>query len=320
MKAINNLEYQKIFQTKKEAALKTALDIRKFEIEMYWKRATYFWAFITTTFAGYFVLLSSKNINDYRGLTIVISSIGFFFSLGWYFVNRASKFWQENWEAHVSMLEDNVHGPLFSVIRIPKDKIKELNGHYPFSVSKINQLLSSIVVAFWFCIFIFSIFYSFNCLYYLGNLKLWIIFSISVILMALLICFSYIFYKESFSFLLKPEYKNIPKKEDDLFYLNKDIQTEKITMGNDEFILYIRKQHINCQINTKELGRLIWEWIIENDSNAKQVQEDMHCLWETKDGALNINKNKLPKTATQFKFNRNLLPELYDYLDKLGQQ
>jgi hypothetical protein len=91
-------------------------------------------------------------------------------------------------------------------------------------------------------------------------------------------------------------------------------------MGNDEFILYIRKQHISCQISTKYLGRLIWEWIIENDSNAEQVQEDMPCLWETKDSAQNINKNKLPKTATQFKFDRALLPKLYDYLDKLGQQ
>jgi hypothetical protein len=30
-----------------------ALDIRKFEIELYWKRATYFWTFIGATFAAY---------------------------------------------------------------------------------------------------------------------------------------------------------------------------------------------------------------------------------------------------------------------------
>jgi hypothetical protein len=91
-------------------------------------------------------------------------------------------------------------------------------------------------------------------------------------------------------------------------------------MGNDEFILYIRKQYPNCQINTKDLGRFIWEWILENDLSARQVIEDMPCFWETKDGAKNICEKKLPKTATQFEFKRILLPVLYDYLDYLGQQ
>jgi len=55
-----------------------------------------------------------------------------------------------------------------------------------------------------------------------------------------------------------------------------------ITMGNDEFILYIRKQYPNCQLNTKDLGRFIWVWILEHDFNARQVEEDMPCIWETK--------------------------------------
>lgn len=95
---------------------------------------------------------------------------------------------------------------------------------------------------------------------------------------------------------------------------------EKITMGNDEFILYIRKQYPNCQINTKDLGRLIWVWIIEHDSNAVQVEKNMPCLWETKDGAKNINEKKLPKTATQFEFKRSLLQALYGFLDELGSK
>jgi tRNA A-37 threonylcarbamoyl transferase component Bud32 len=37
----------------RKEALKQALDIRKFEIDLYWKRATYFWAFIAVSFAGY---------------------------------------------------------------------------------------------------------------------------------------------------------------------------------------------------------------------------------------------------------------------------
>jgi len=38
---------------KAEKALNLALDIRKFEIELYWKRATYFWTFIGAALAGY---------------------------------------------------------------------------------------------------------------------------------------------------------------------------------------------------------------------------------------------------------------------------
>ena len=49
-------EYERDFlsdETKKEKALDHALDIRKFEIELYWKRAAYFWTFIAATLAGY---------------------------------------------------------------------------------------------------------------------------------------------------------------------------------------------------------------------------------------------------------------------------
>ena len=42
---------------KLKAALDQALDIRKFEIELYWKRTAYFWTLITAAFAGYFVIL-----------------------------------------------------------------------------------------------------------------------------------------------------------------------------------------------------------------------------------------------------------------------
>ena len=40
-------------ETRAGRALAYALDIRKFEIELYWKRATYFWGFIAAAFAGY---------------------------------------------------------------------------------------------------------------------------------------------------------------------------------------------------------------------------------------------------------------------------
>jgi len=88
-----------------------------------------------------------------------------------------------------------------------------------------------------------------------------------------------------------------------------------IKMGNDEFILYIRKNNKTCNTDNKVLGRRIWEWISDNDSNAKYIQEDMPCIWGDK--TPNTKPEILPKTATQFEFNRNLLPKLYTFLDTL---
>lgn len=163
--AVNNQQdYYKDFRNKKEKALKYALDIRKFEIELYWKRATYFWAFIAATMTGYFATNSSNLINkgDY---VFLLACVGLVFSLGWFYVNKGSKYWQENWENHVNMLEDNVIGPLYTVVlsrqedKKIKDKIKRLLfGPAPFSVSKINQLISLFIVIIW-CILLYKSLY-----------------------------------------------------------------------------------------------------------------------------------------------------------------
>ena len=36
-----------------------ALDIRKFEIDLYWKRAAYFWTFIAAAFGAYFLMFNA---------------------------------------------------------------------------------------------------------------------------------------------------------------------------------------------------------------------------------------------------------------------
>ena len=40
-------------------ALKEALDIRKFEIELNWKRTAFFWAFITVIYTALFAVIST---------------------------------------------------------------------------------------------------------------------------------------------------------------------------------------------------------------------------------------------------------------------
>jgi lipopolysaccharide export LptBFGC system permease protein LptF len=128
----------------RKLALQEARENRRFEIELYWKRAGYFWVFISATFGGYAALQIHEII------AFLLACLGFIFSLAWYFVNRGSKFWQENWELHVDLLENSFAGPIYkTVVQRSESTFWKLNGPYPFSVSKINQLLSVFVIFFW---------------------------------------------------------------------------------------------------------------------------------------------------------------------------
>lgn len=92
---------------------------------------------------------------------------------------------------------------------------------------------------------------------------------------------------------------------------------ETIKMGNDEFILYVRKQNKGCKLTTPVLGKRIWEWIRENDLNAVEVEVDMPCMWGEYINEKVVDKLQLPKTATQFEFRIDLLPRLYKYLTSI---
>lgn len=129
-------------------ALKHALDIRKFEIELYWKRATYFWTLIAATFAGYFLLWTSQR--HIPGLIFLVNCIGIVLSIGWYLVNRGSKYWHTNWERHVDILEDEIIGPLYKTT-LAKEEFKffSIKDGYPFSVSKVNQITSLFIALVW---------------------------------------------------------------------------------------------------------------------------------------------------------------------------
>jgi hypothetical protein len=130
----------------REEALKQALDIRKFEIDLYWKRATYFWAFIAASFAGYFALQSSSDpANIY-----IVACLGFLFSLAWYLVNRGSGAWQRNWEKHVDLLEDEIMGPLYKTLMNRRIyRLRDIAEPYAFSPSRINNLLSFGIMVAW---------------------------------------------------------------------------------------------------------------------------------------------------------------------------
>ncbi len=164
----NQEDYEIDFLLDKEVnrlALDHALDIRKFEIELYWKRATYFWTFIAATLAGFVAIRAvSESSQATTDLSVLLANLGLVFSFAWYCVNRGSKYWQENWEYHVDMLENRHSGPLYKVF-MSRQKPKGFNenvrhiltGPSPFSVSKINQLISIFVTMMWFILLIYSL-------------------------------------------------------------------------------------------------------------------------------------------------------------------
>jgi hypothetical protein len=150
MEKTTRAEYLKLFKghAHQKEALGHALDIRKFEIELYWKRASYFWAFIAATFAGYFIL--QKDQTGPFESSYIVACLGFTFSVAWYFVNRGSKVWQRNWETQVDLLEDEIMGPLYKIgVNRYTYSFVNVEGGYPFSPTNINHILGLFVTSIW---------------------------------------------------------------------------------------------------------------------------------------------------------------------------
>ena len=95
---------------------------------------------------------------------------------------------------------------------------------------------------------------------------------------------------------------------------NHSAMSTKIKMGNDEFILYIRKTS-KCTTSTQQLGRQIWEWLRDNGAQKIYNELPQPCYWGNMGDF--IDEERLPMTATQFEFDRDLLPKLYEHLDVL---
>lgn len=144
-----------------QEAYRQAADIRKFEIELFWKRGTYYWAFILAAFTAHFALLgmlfsdcgkdfSVSGVYCLPGLSLfalaATALVCFFFSFAWTLVNKGSKFWQNNWEAHLDMLENEVTGKLYQTYL--NTNSDEFDGcpwtckAYDYSVSKVTMVTS----------------------------------------------------------------------------------------------------------------------------------------------------------------------------------
>ncbi|MBS1773367.1 MAG: hypothetical protein JST82_10945 [Bacteroidetes bacterium] len=133
-------------KTTHEVAYEKAWDARRFEIDNYWKRATYFWAFQIAAFAAYAAIINSEAYNSdpkkNPQILFIVICIGFITALAWALNNIGSKFWQRHWEKHIDMLEDKVTGPLYKIVYMHKTDAT-------FSVSKINEIISRFFTVIW---------------------------------------------------------------------------------------------------------------------------------------------------------------------------
>lgn len=127
-----------------KAALDRAHDLRRFEIENYWRRATYFWGFQLVAFgAG---ALTAFRGEVFPPLVLVVAVLGAITSWAAVLTARGSKFWQENWEAHVDLLEDEVEGLLHKTVSARAPRFER-------SVSRINDRLLQLLLVGWLIVF-----------------------------------------------------------------------------------------------------------------------------------------------------------------------
>ena len=130
------------FYKKAKAALNRAHEIRKFEIDLLWKRAIYVGAFQTLLFAalGASFSFEKEGETSIDILRLTICVVGIFSAFFWYLINKGSKFWHENWEKHIDFLEDEFEGKLHKTVL-------HKNGIRNYSVSRVNIYIS--LLFFW---------------------------------------------------------------------------------------------------------------------------------------------------------------------------
>jgi hypothetical protein len=130
-----------------DAALRLAYDHRKFEIELYWRRATYFWAFQAVAFASVGLFLQDGALPSNSNIMFVPVLLGAITgAVGW-LTSAGSKFWQENWESHVDLLENEMSARMTAAILF-RDEPR-------FSVSKLNQVLLACLFIGWISAFVY---------------------------------------------------------------------------------------------------------------------------------------------------------------------
>lgn len=138
-----------------EKMLRIALENRKLELELTWKRATYFSIFIGAIAIAFTAILNAENF-DNPFLNLLLPLLGYIFSFAWFLANKGSKFWQENWEAHSDILARQFLGNISNILLKETGKTGLFNGA-SYSVSKTSIAVSFIITVTWFLFFLMQV-------------------------------------------------------------------------------------------------------------------------------------------------------------------
>ncbi|WP_226018195.1 hypothetical protein [Novosphingobium sp. FKTRR1] len=127
-----------------KAAFARAHELRKFEIENYWTRSQYFWGFQIVSFGALAITAKDGQFNP--PVVLIVAVLGALAALTGLLTAKGSKFWQENWEAHIDFLEGKVEGNLHKTVLV-KDGLS-------FSVSRVNERFLEILLFGWLASFL----------------------------------------------------------------------------------------------------------------------------------------------------------------------
>ena len=96
----------------------------------------------------------------------------------------------------------------------------------------------------------------------------------------------------------------------------------EIKIGNDDFILYIRKNQradgLMSKTKNDRIGRMIWEFIRDNKFGKKVSEDSVSCIWNPI--GCNDDGFGLPKNATQFYIDTSKVEVIYDELYLMSQR
>lgn len=130
-------------QKLEERKLDKALELRNFEIQLFWKRFNYFWLISAAALVGY---VSVKERSD--GILLLVACFGLVSSFSWTLLNIGSKWWQEAYEEKVKKYEGSLERGFFTNHDIPVTELFIFKLRR-FSVSSIAVGISSFSVALW---------------------------------------------------------------------------------------------------------------------------------------------------------------------------
>jgi len=106
-------------------------------------------------------------------------------SVIWFFVNKGSKYWQENWEKNIEFLTMRYGTPIYGLVKVPQYPPYKLLKSFPYSVSKLNKTVSIVISLAWLfiiCFLGYKDIYNATCNYSYG-----ILYVLSVIIIAIFI-------------------------------------------------------------------------------------------------------------------------------------